>query len=79
MSKYRGMFQPDYGTPATWVNGKKRIEGYYFYYWPRDTWIVTLKSRDRVTGELRRLDLLGYDAPEWGNWKLVREEKEATP
>ncbi len=55
---------------ATWANGKRRIEGEWDYVWNGDVFVIQLYSKDRITGQNRRV-LTHNDTPEWGNWKLV--------
>ena len=56
-----------------WTTGKTTITGWWCYNWASRTFLVLLDSVDRITGEQRRL-LVHNDTPEWGRWKLVREE-----
>jgi hypothetical protein len=65
-------------TKATWVNGKKTVTGEWEYYWPGDKFFIWLNSTDRVTGNQRTITVVGGEHPEWGNWKLVKEENEKT-
>lgn len=58
-------------TEATWVNGKRRMTGWWLYNRSTDRFYIRLNSRDRITGEDRRITTAN-DSPEWGNWKLVR-------
>jgi len=57
---------------AVWINGKRKLEGFWEYVRASDTFIIELKSKDRITGMNRRMVLRGEDTPEWGNWKLQR-------
>lgn len=54
---------------ATWVNGKRRVTGSWFYNWNADRFVIILYRNDRVTGQCRRIVVAG-DKPEWGNWRL---------
>lgn len=58
---------------ASWVNGKRRITGSWWYAWGADRFHIRLDSRDRITGTDRRLTVSG-DTPEWGNWTLERPQ-----
>lgn len=55
---------------AEWTNGKRLVRGWWSYYWPADRFDIVLDSRDRITGERRRISV-NNDRPEWGNWKLI--------
>lgn len=55
-------------TAATWINGKRRVSGSWIYNWAGDKFVIILNSRDRVTGEPRRIIVHG-ETPEWGNWR----------
>jgi len=57
---------------GTWTNGKQTVRGWWEYLWAADKFVVELDSRDRITGQPRRMVLFGGDSPEWGKWKLVR-------
>lgn len=57
---------------ATWTNGKRKLTGLWEYIWHSDSFLISLDSRDRITGEQRVFRVHG-DTPEWGNWRLVRE------
>lgn len=61
---------------ATWENGKRTVTGTWDYNWAGDFFNISLNSRDRVTGSARQFRVWG-DAPEWGNWKLVRRAASA--
>lgn len=58
---------------ATWTNGKRRVTGYWEYHRHSDRFLIILDSRDRLTGRQRRMEI-ATERPEWGNWKLVRDE-----
>lgn len=62
---------------ATWVNGKKKLKGRWYYSWGPNKFWISLDSKDPITGEFRRFDVYG-DSPEWGKWKLVRENTTKT-
>jgi hypothetical protein len=49
-----------------WTNGKRTITGVWNYHWPSDRFIVELKAGRRK--------VIAGEHPEWGNWKLVRQE-----
>lgn len=52
--------------PAKWTNGKTVRNGFYEFYWPGDffwVWFGNAAARKVYN-----------DTPEWGNWKLIREE-----
>jgi len=49
----------------------EEVTGRWCYYRPSDVFRITLDSTDPVTGETRRVTS-HEDAPEWGEWKLVR-------
>jgi len=55
-----------------WANGKKTITGMWDYIWQSDRFIIILDSKDRVTGDNKRIVVAG-ETPEWGNWILQRE------
>ena len=57
---------------AAWTNGKRRVTGYWQYHWASDRFVITLDTRDRITGRPKVVIASG-DAPEWGNWKLERQ------
>jgi len=59
---------------ATWVNGKKKVTGFWCYNWSADNFTIELDSKDRITGQ-QRVFRVYDDTPEWGNWKLVREKE----
>lgn len=59
---------------ATWTNGKQTVKGHWTYYRPSDKFFIELNSTDRVTGLKRKIESY-RDEPEWGNWKLVREDR----
>ncbi len=59
---------------ATWVNGKKKVTGYWTYIWASDRFFISLNSKDGITG-IRREFVVSGDPPEWGNWKRVKEQK----
>jgi len=61
---------------ATWVNGNRKITGYYSYYRPADRFDIVLDSKDPITGRQRSLSVHG-DEPEWGGWKLKRGSSRA--
>jgi len=60
-------------TKAKWINGKKTLTGQWSYNWASDSFYISLNSKDRITGENRSFRVTG-DKPEWGNWKLVKEQ-----
>ena len=55
---------------ATWKNGKKKVKGSWYYNWAGDFFVITLDSRDPITGQPRQFLVYG-ESPEWGNWKRV--------
>lgn len=59
-------------TPAAWTNGRSVMVGRWEYYWPSDTFIIHLYK-----GRGRRI-LKGYETPEWGKWRLIRNSNGAT-
>jgi hypothetical protein len=61
-------------TQAKWTDGKRTITGRFEYYWPGDRFDIWLDSTDRITGKQRHISLVGEDSPQWGKWKIVREE-----
>jgi hypothetical protein len=56
-----------------WTNGKETETGRWVYNWAADNFTISLDSRDPITGRPRTFIVYG-DSPEWGKWKLVREE-----
>lgn len=58
---------------VAWTNGKRRVTGRWTYHWASDRFVVELDQRDRITGQPKCIVIAG-DSPEWGNWKLEREE-----
>lgn len=54
---------------GTWVNGKKKVTGYWQYNRNADRFYIELDQIDSITGEHKNLTVYG-DTPEWGNWKL---------
>lgn len=56
-----------------WKNGKRIITGLWEYVWSSDRFYVILDSKDRITGENKKVVVTG-DTPEWGNWRLIRDE-----
>jgi hypothetical protein len=61
-------------TKATWINGKRKVTGTWSYYRPSDRFDIYLDVKDRITGQYKHVST-NNDTPEWGNWKLVREDK----
>jgi hypothetical protein len=61
-------------TKGLWRNGKRTLTGSWSYYRPADRFDIWLDSKDRITGQNRHISTHN-DTPEWGNWKLVMEEK----
>lgn len=55
---------------AKWTNGKTTRDGWYEYYWPGDFFWV--KAGSETVRKVYR------DEPEWGEWRLVRDEQPAT-
>ena len=55
---------------ATWINGKRKLSGYWTYNWSNDFFTIVLDSVDRITGQKRILYVRG-DKAEWGNWKKI--------
>lgn len=67
-------------TRAVWTNGKRSITGAWAYQWASNKFLIELDSVDRVTGRIRRFELVGDERPEWGNWRLAsRAAENATP
>ena len=56
-----------------WRNGDQVIDGHWQYNWASDTFSIRLDSRDPITGLTRSFTVYG-DEPEWGNWKLERDD-----
>jgi predicted alpha-1,6-mannanase (GH76 family) len=61
---------------AKWRNGKREITGRWEYLWAAQRFVIVLDATDRTTGQQKRFVVSG-DTPEWGNWRLVKEEKNA--
>jgi hypothetical protein len=58
---------------TTWTNGKRTVKGCWNYYWASDCFVVTLFQRDRTTGASEKTFRVYGDTPEWGNWKMQKE------
>ena len=57
---------------ATWKKGKRTIKGWYSYNYAANSFNITVRVRDTLTGDSER-DLIVYgDTPEWNGWKLQR-------
>lgn len=55
--------------PAIWTDGVRELTGRWRYNWASNRFLIVLDSKDRITGDHRRLVVAG-DKPEWGKWKL---------
>jgi hypothetical protein len=66
---------------ATWVNGKRTVTGEWEYYWPGDKFFIRLDTKDRITGDYKRITVVGGEHPEWGNWKIkeVTDDHKSIP
>lgn len=64
-------------TRATWTNGKRSVTGCWEWVWSAQRFVIVLDSRDRMTGEQRRI-VTSNDTPEWGNWKRQPTTPEST-
>lgn len=60
---------------AQWTNGKKTISGRWHYFRPGDFFIIELDQSDRTTGQKTKTFRVYGEFPEWGNFKLVRDER----
>lgn len=58
---------------GTWVRGKQRLSG--LWVWTGSRFIISLDSVDHISRMRRRFFVYG-DTPEWGGFKLEREEKD---
>ena len=71
--RYLLMSMEDKGyTKAVWVNGKRRVYGWWKYIYTSDSFHIVLESKDRITGLKRTITTTG-DVPEWDNWKRLGE------
>lgn len=59
---------------GVWRNGNQTVTGEWCYNWAADNFTIWLDSVDEITGRRREITT-SLDTPEWGKWKLVREEK----
>jgi hypothetical protein len=57
-----------------WKNGKKKLTGYWEYYWPGGYFIIELDEPDPITNQIRNFRS-NEETPEWGKWRLVRKKK----
>lgn len=57
---------------AVWINGKRTVKGRWKYYRPGDFFTIELDQRDRTTGARTKTFRVYGEAPEWGNWKRVK-------
>lgn len=57
-------------TKATWVKGKKRIKGRWYYNWADDCFWIILDDADPITGQERKIRVRG-EHPEFNGWELV--------
>lgn len=55
---------------ASWTNGKETVTGKWAYIYESDSFFISLKN-----GETRRTY---RDEPEWGSFKLIRKNNEAS-
>lgn len=59
---------------AIWTNGKSTRAGSWEWFGHANTFLVVLDKPVGYGGETRkRLELLGYETPEWGKWRLIRD------
>lgn len=62
---------------AQWTNGKRTVSGRWSYYWAGDFFTVELDQRDRTTGERTKTFRVYGDSPEWGKFRLVKNQEAA--
>ncbi len=69
------MFRPrtDSMHKGQWFNGKRTISGWWEYIWQSDRFFIILNQKDRTTGEDQKSFSISNDTPEWGKFKLVKE------
>ena len=70
------MFRPrtDGMRKAKWRNGRRVVSGWWEYVWQSDRFLIILNVNDRTTGAVQKRLTTDGDTPEWGNFKLVKED-----
>ena len=60
----------DQSTKAVWMNGTKKLNGSWRYWWAGDFFIIFLDGCDPETGLERQPFKVYGDHPEWGKWTI---------